>query len=169
MSNLNRLREEHADLVAIAGRLSALIAQDAPPQSNVLYKVRREFASALLHHLKSEDWVLYPRLLVSRDKQVAETARLFSKEMGGLAKAFRDYAEQWGSYAIEGDWERYQRETIAILEALTDRITRENRDLYPLFEALEMQAPRSRLPLDATPPTAAASPRRGSPACRAAA
>ena len=140
MLDLNRLREEHADLVAIAGRLSALIAQDTPPPSNVLYRVRQEFASALIRHLKSEDWILYPRLLVSRDKHVAETARLFSKEMGGLAKAFRDYAEQWGSHAIEGDWNRYQRETTDILEALTDRIIRENRDLYPLFEALEIAA-----------------------------
>jgi hypothetical protein len=140
MLDMNRLRHEHADLVAIAGRLTALITRDTPPPSHVLYRVRREFASATIHHLKSEDWVLYPRLLVSRDKHVADTARLFSLEMGGLATAFRDYAEQWGSYAIEGDWKRYQRETIAILGALTDRVMREERDLYPLFEVLEKAA-----------------------------
>ena len=140
MFDLNRLRDEHADLLEIAGRLTALIAQDTPPPSNILYKVRREFASALIHHLKSEDWVLYPRLLVSRDRHIAETARLFSREMGGLATAFRDYAEQWGSYAIEGDWSRYQLETAEILGALTDRIAREDRELYPLFDALHLAA-----------------------------
>lgn len=140
MTHLDRLRDEHADLVAIAGRLSALIASDSPPPSNILYRVRQEFASALIHHLKTEDWVLYPRLLVSRDKHVADTARLFSREMGGLATAFRDYAEQWGSFAIEGDWKRYQRETAGILEALTDRITREERDLYSLLDPLHIAA-----------------------------
>jgi iron-sulfur cluster repair protein YtfE (RIC family) len=140
MSQLNRLCQEHADLIAIAGRLSVLIAHDTPPPSNVLYRVRQEFASALIHHLKSEDWVLYPRLLVSRDRHVAATALLFSREMGGLATAFREFAEQWGSFAIEGDWKRYQRETAEFLAALTDRITRENHDLYPLFEAVDVAA-----------------------------
>ena len=111
-----------------------MIAHDAPPPSRELYVLRMEFASALIHHLKLEDWSLYPQLLVSSDKRVAATALAFSEEMGGLAKAFRDYAEQWGAYAIEGDWKRYQRETAAILEALTRRIAREERDLYPLIE-----------------------------------
>ena len=140
MSHLDRLREEHTNLLVLAGRLSALIAQDRPPPSNLLYRVRHELASALIHHLKSEDWVLYPRLLVSRDRHIAQTARLFSREMGGLARAFRDYAEQWGSHAIEGDWKRYQRETTEILEALTERIARENCDLYPLFDTVNLAA-----------------------------
>ena len=134
MQDLSLLRQEHEELVAIAGRMSAMIAHDGPPPSRELYVLRMEFASALIQHLKSEDWLLYPQLLVSRDKRVASTARAFRDEMGGLATAFREYAEQWGPYAIEGDWKRYQRETAAILEALTLRIGREERDLYPLIE-----------------------------------
>lgn len=134
MQDLILLREEHEKLLAIAGRFSEMIAHDVPPPSRELYVLRMEFASALIQHLKSEDWLLYPQLLVSSDRRVAETARAFSKEMGGLARAFMDYAEQWGPYAIEGDWKRYQQETAAILEALTLRIAREECDLYPLIE-----------------------------------
>ena len=134
MQDLIHLHEEHEKLVAIAGRFSEMVAHEVPPPSRELYVLRMEFASALIQHLKAEDWMLYPQLLVSSDKRVAETARAFSKEMGGLARAFMDYAEQWGAHAIEGDWKRYQRETAAILEALTLRIAREERDLYPLIE-----------------------------------
>ena len=132
--DLIRLREEHDNLAAIAGRLSEIIAKDAPPPSRELYKLRMELASALAHHLKSEDWMLYPRLLVSSDKRLGDIARAFCKEMGGLASAFRDYAAQWGAHAIWGDWERYQRETAEIIKALTLRMAREEHDLYPLLE-----------------------------------
>ena len=131
----SRLREEHANLVSIAGRLSSVIARDEPPPSTDLYALRQELIGAVIRHLKREDWVVYPRLLASSDNRVEQTARSFSKEMGGLAKTFTDYAQRWGSFAIEDDWPGYRRETAKIISALTQRITRENRDLYPLLEA----------------------------------
>lgn len=137
MLNLSGLREEHAQLIKIAGRLSKVVAQDAPPPSTELFALRQELISAVMRHLKAEDWVLYPRLFASPDKRVAQTARSFSEEMGGLAKEFTAYAQRWGSFAIEGDWAGYRHETTRIIGDLTQRITRENRDLYPLLEALD--------------------------------
>jgi hypothetical protein len=135
--NLKRLREEHAQLVTIAGRLTKVIARAGPPPSSQLSALRQELISAVIRHLKAEDWILYPRLFASPDSKVAQTAHAFSDEMGGLAKAFTGYAQRWGSYAIQIDWPGYRRETTAIIDALIQRITRENRDLYPLLEAAE--------------------------------
>ena len=91
-------------------------------------------------HLKAEDWVLYPPLLASNDAQVAGVARRFVDEMGGLAQAFSTYIERWDALSIESDWPRYQRESRGIVEALTNRILRENRELYPLLERVERAA-----------------------------
>lgn len=140
MQRLQQLRREHVELVAIARRLSAMIAREVPPPSNELYVLRREFSSALIRHLKAEDWLLYPRLLVSPNQVVARTARSFSEEMGGLGRAYTEYAERWGPYVIEANWDGYRKETAAIIEALTERITREDRELYPLLEKLNMAA-----------------------------
>ncbi len=140
MHRLQQLRKEHAELMAITGRLSAMIARDVPPPSTELFVLRRELSSALIRHLKAEDWLLYPRLLVSPNQVVARTALSFSEEMGGLAQAFTEYAERWGSYAIESDREGYRKETADIIEALTNRIKREDRELYPLLEKLNMAA-----------------------------
>lgn len=60
--------------------------------------------------------------------------------MGGLASVFMNYAEKWGAFAIESDWPGYCRDTATIAAALTCRINRENRDLYPLLERLDMAA-----------------------------
>ena len=140
MSNLASLREEHAQLIAIVRRLGAMIAKESPPPSIELGILRRELTSTLIRHLKAEDWILYPRLLDSPDPVIAETALRFNKEMGGLAGAFMAYAEKWGSMAIENDWPGYCRETAAIAEVLTQRITRENQDLYPHIEKLDRAA-----------------------------
>lgn len=136
MYNLRGLREEHAQLIRIADRLSKVVARNAPPPRTELFALRHELISAVIRHLKAEDWVLYPRLFVSIDSRVAQTARSFSEEMGGLAKEFTAYAQYWGSFAIEDDWAGYRLDTNRIIGDLTQRITRENTDLYPLLAAL---------------------------------
>ena len=140
MSDLASLREEHAQLIDIVRRLGAMVARNSPPPSIELGIVRRELMSTLIRHLKAEDWILYPRLLDSSDPVIAETALRFNQEMGGLAGAFMAYAEKWGSAAIENDWSGYCRETAAIADGLTKRITRENQELYPLIEKLDRAA-----------------------------
>jgi hemerythrin-like domain-containing protein len=140
MSSLAQLRNEHAELVKIVRDLSALIEGETPPAAVALFDVRRRLSSLLIGHLKAEDWVLYPPLLSSADPQVAAIARQFVDEMGGLAQAFTVYVERWDALSIESDWTRYQRESRGIIEALTNRIIRENQELYPLLERIERAA-----------------------------
>ena len=140
MSDLLKLRQEHATLVEIVGRLAKAIAEPHPPAANELFALRRKLSSTLIAHLKAEDWVLYPRLLASLDPKVASTARAFSDEMGGLAQAYSAYAEKWTATAINDDWRGYCCETHGIIEALSCRINRENRELYPLMAAIDKAA-----------------------------
>ena len=140
MSELLKLRQEHAHLVEIVSRLAKVVAGAHPPGAGGLFKLRYELSSALIAHLKAEDWVLYPRLLASAEGKIAQTARAFSEEMGGLAATYMAYADKWTAAAIDDDWRGYCVETAGIIEALTNRITRENRELYPLLEAMDKAA-----------------------------
>jgi hypothetical protein len=140
MPNLHKLREEHAELIELVGRLSIVIKQPHPPAMGYFFILRQEVSFCLIAHLKSEDWVLYPRLFASPDPDVAQTAQEFSVEMGGLAEAYVDYTERWNAHSIEQNWSGYCAETRCIIAALTTRITRENRDLYPLLEAMDKAA-----------------------------
>jgi Hemerythrin HHE cation binding domain len=134
MATIQHLREEHALLVRIVGRLAECIARPNPPPAVELFAVRRDLNATLIGHLKAEDWILYPMLLESGDPETAATARQFMDEMGGLAAGFLAYADKWSASAIESDWAGYCTESQGIIEALTQRITRENRELYPLAE-----------------------------------
>jgi iron-sulfur cluster repair protein YtfE (RIC family) len=135
-----RLREEHARLIEILGRLELVVAQPAPPPTTELFTLRLELTSALVGHLKTEDWMVYPKLIASRDKQVAATARAMAAEIGGLAADFAAFSEAWGATEIARDWPGYRRAATFMIGALAKRIARENRELYPLIEAAVARA-----------------------------
>lgn len=140
MSDIHKLRQEHAELVEIVGRLAEAVATPKSPPLVELFNLRRELSSTLIAHLKAEDWALYPRLMASGDPVIAATAKSFSDEMGGLAAAYTLYAQRWDAMSIDSNWHGFCLETRDIIDALTTRIVRENRDLYPLLEALDKAA-----------------------------
>lgn len=94
--DVGKLREEHARLIEILGRLEAVLARSAPPPATELFALRLELTAALVGHLKTEDWMVYPGLIASRDRKIAATARAMAEEMGGLAADFASFSEAWG-------------------------------------------------------------------------
>ena len=140
MSELSKLREEHASLARQFRRLADVIEQPSAPPQLELFELRRELVSTLLGHLKLEDWALYPRLIESGDAEAAAAGEMFKEEMGGLAPAFLAYSTKWNAATITADWTRYCDDTRTILDALTNRLTRENRELLPLLERVDKAA-----------------------------
>jgi iron-sulfur cluster repair protein YtfE (RIC family) len=140
LTDIQKLRQEHATLVEIVGRLGSTVNADQSPPMVELFDLRRELSSTLIAHLKAEDWALYPRLMASADPEIAATAKGFSDEMGGLAAAYGVYTQRWDAMSITGNWNAFCLETRDIIAALTKRIIRENRDLYPLLDKLDRAA-----------------------------
>jgi hypothetical protein len=140
MSELMKLREDHATLARLFKQLGEVIERPSPPSPVELFDLRRQLLSTLLAHLKLEDWALYPRLIDSGDPELATAGEAFRDEMGGLAPAFLEYCDKWNATSINADWSGYCRETKTVLEALTGRLTRENRELLPLLERLDRAA-----------------------------
>jgi hypothetical protein len=57
-----------------------------------------------------------------------------------LADAYRAHCKQWAADAIADDWAAYCVDCRELLNAVTIRITRENRELYPLLETVARAA-----------------------------
>jgi hypothetical protein len=140
MSELTKLREDHAKLARLFRRLEDVIDQPKAPPQIELFELRHALVSTLIAHLKLEDWALYPRLIASGDPDAAAAGEMFKEEMGGLAPAFLAYSNKWNASTIEGDWAGYCADTRAILDALMNRLTRENRELLPQLERLDRAA-----------------------------
>lgn len=140
MSQVTKLREDHAALAKLFTQLRGIVESPQPPSQLVLFELRRELISTLLSHLKLEDWALYPRLIESSNSSISEAGRKFQAEMGGLAPAFVAYCDRWSANRIETDWAGYCADTRIILEALEKRLAREDGELLPMLERLDEAA-----------------------------
>lgn len=140
MSELSKLRDDHAKLARLFTDLGRVIESAKAPSNIELFDLRRALVSTLLAHLKLEDWALYPRLINSDDRDLSAAGQAFKDEMGDLAPAFLAYCDKWNANSIEADWSGYCTETRAILDALMNRLARENRELLPLLERLDRAA-----------------------------
>lgn len=137
---IERLRNEHRRLLALAGHLGRHIAGAFPHEAKArddFNTVRTRFRTELIAHLKREDWVLYPSLLASGDRQLTDTAQNYVDEMGHISDAFTNYSRAWLPDAIAADWPGYCAATSAVLDALAARIEREDTGLYPLALTVE--------------------------------
>ena len=87
----------------------------------------------LLAHLRLEDDWLYPKLLQNDNAKVAETAKRFSEEMGGLKAAFVSVFKTWTAPgAIAADHDGFCVAWNAFHAQLEQRMQREDDDLYVL-------------------------------------
>ncbi len=134
MSSIAQIHHDHSELVKIVGEWDAMIDRETPPPTIELFDVRRRLSSLLIAHLKAEDWVLYPPLLESSNAEIAQVARQFVDEMGGLAAAYNVFMERWDALGIQADWATYKKEASGISKALANRILREDEELLPLVE-----------------------------------
>ena len=135
MTNIAQLHDEHRELLDLLGQLSTAIAQAEPAPQAQLFDLRMKICATLIAHLKVEDWAIYPMLVAHRDAAVAAKARRFSDEMGGLASAFAHYSQRWTTLTIETNWSGFRSESAEIIQALRQRIEREEAELYPLAMA----------------------------------
>ena len=134
-----QLRSEHADLVRLSRQLRMHLYRPPSADHSELLLCREQFHRALVGHLINEDWLLYPRLQASEDPQIKEMADRFIREMGHLRDSFQVWMAIWTADAIERSWEAFRSETEDLLDGLSVRIVRENRELYPLIERVKVE------------------------------
>lgn len=128
--DMEELRRQHADVMAIAAELASAVADATRPKS--VGALRWRLARRLLAHLAIEDDHFYPAMLSHRDAAARVTASRFQSEMGTLSAAFTQYMAEWTDLQIAEQWPRFCKETRAILTALARRVEQEEGHLYPL-------------------------------------
>ena len=136
-----RFREQHDRIGLLARRLDHEARHAVTPQAvtHVLDTLER-FSAQLSEHLHEEDEDLYPALMASADPAVANLARQYFAEMGGISDLFGLYRTRWTAAFITAEPERFARETRLLIDGLTDRIRRENDSLYPAAEEVRARA-----------------------------
>lgn len=137
MLNMNTYHRQHAEIGEVLSALSGKL--DTNKLSNggaleVCADVSR-LVGMLSVHLASEDERLYPELAASPDPAVSDAAERFQSEIGGLKTDVEMYFLKWVSpQAVIENPEDFITDSQTVLGAVSDRIDRENDELYPLVE-----------------------------------
>ena len=135
--NLDQYHKDHKQLLDAAGEILKLLNEkDVVDKAEHIAQTLGTISGSLKIHLGLEDNNLYPELIKSSDPAVQQKARDFQEEMGGLKKAFTEYASAWMSpMNIKNDPQAFIQQTQEVFGAVAKRIEREESELYPLAES----------------------------------
>jgi hemerythrin-like domain-containing protein len=136
MADIDNLLRQHRDILNLADKIvnygtDRQIADHAFDISMLL----SQLAGKLKIHTTTEDQFLYPSLLKHDNQKVRTVSKCFLDEMGGLAAAFEKYkVTYFNAKQITASPAKFAADSRMIIEALTERIAKENTELYPLIK-----------------------------------
>ncbi len=138
MSKTTNFRTQHKELLQIATEMSSHLKEsELANDANCVRSLLSKLAGKLTVHLAMEDKNLYPSLLNHEDERVRTTAKRFIDEMGGIQEAFSKYVRNWPTSAhIQKNPSGFISETKAIANALSQRIAKEDNELYNMIDSL---------------------------------
>lgn len=136
MSKTERFRTDHANLLAIAQQITALLNKvELERDASAVRPLLSKFVGNLKVHLAMEDHALYPELANSEDLNVRTTAIRFKNEMGDLKSVVDAYAKRWDKApTIQANALDFIQETKKVFAALAKRIDKEDNELYPMAD-----------------------------------
>mgnify|MGYP001575543039 CR=1 FL=1 len=138
MGKTDNLRKQHEEMVSIVSRMSAILnrerlSKDATEMRSLL----SQLAGKVSVHLAMEDKALYPHLLEHSNEIVKNMARNYMAEMGDIGNTFKGYIKKWPDpVSIQQDSDLFIKETKTVIDVLSKRIDKENRELYHTVDTL---------------------------------
>lgn len=138
MGRTDNYRRQHDDIIALMAQLVALLRPEALRVNAVPARSKLSALAAKLKiHLVMEDERLYPAAMRSHDPSLAALAKRYQLEMGGISSAFDAYLIKWATpQLIQADPISFIADTEDIHQALSERVAKENHELYPLMEGV---------------------------------
>ena len=137
MYNLDFLSRQHDDITTIIEEIGRYLKPDTLGSSEQAKEVRKWIsilAGKLRVHMQAEDNHLYPKLVNHSEEQIRKVAKVYIEQMGDLASVFSEFNETYRLYSyIQANSYRFIQDTQKILRLLSERISKENKNLYVLL------------------------------------
>lgn len=136
MARTDKFRQHHDELVGLVGKIQKSLSGNVAAEVENISNTLTSITGKLTVHLSMEDSVLYPQMIASPDAATSGTAKKFQTEMSGIKDVYVGFTKKWSKAAIAADTAGFAKEFAGIAQALAQRITRENNELYPLADKL---------------------------------
>lgn len=132
VTNLKRQHREVIDLIDYV--LNNVKNNTVDKNLDQVVKSINIISGKLKVHLLNEDKHLYPYLLNSSDAALNMFGKKYFEEMKEVSKGYEDYKCKYNtSSKIKQNIEEFKEDTKRIFGALSNRVEREERELYPLL------------------------------------
>ena len=128
-------RKQHVDIINLVNNILGSLDLDALKiNSHGIRKLLTKLSNNVKVHLILEDSALYPILANSDNAEIKTKSNKFMDEMGVISKTFSNYVEKWSmGSSIKEDTSSFVDETRKVMDALLNRMERENTDLYKIL------------------------------------
>jgi hypothetical protein len=135
--NLDNLRDDHIQILAIIAEIRCFLdPTTVQKKASLVQNLVSRLTQKTLSHLLLEDRFLYQEMLISTHDETRNLAQQHIASMGSIASQLRDYIQTWCSQEdMVSLPEQFCVESRQMLEALQQRIAREEDVLYPKAEA----------------------------------
>jgi hypothetical protein len=137
--NIDKFKQQHVDILTCIAKLRKLSQAGVVDNAENIAQLIISMSSTIKLHLAVEDRTLYPTLARSRDAFLVSKGRQFQLEMGAIAQAYEKFALRWNSARkLQEDGDAFKADANIVLRRIHERMQRENVDLYPKVEALQV-------------------------------
>ncbi|MCW2391102.1 DUF438 domain-containing protein [Sphingobium sp. B1D7B] len=130
---LGYLQAEHMALLELCQQVTSPATQRSGAEVGELIALRSKLNRILIRHLAKEDKHVYPALRASGNGRIATLASQYHAETGHLGDLWADLMKAWPDCRIFQEPEAFRAALRPALEALVDRIQREEQMLYPAY------------------------------------
>ncbi|MBN8543679.1 MAG: hemerythrin domain-containing protein [Alphaproteobacteria bacterium] len=138
MKDLERFRNEHAEILGIAYEIRHLLQPNhVPDNASILHALIAKLMRKTLAHLLQEDRSVYQELLLSEHEPTRMLARNHVQNMGSFADGLKSYLQEWpDTQTLKNKPEQFCEQTETLIANLERHIDQEERSLYPFSEAM---------------------------------
>ncbi len=133
--DVTNLKRQHREVMDLAGYILNDVENNTVDKDiEQIVKSINTISGKLKIHLLNEDKYLYPNLLSSSDSALNMFGNKYYEEMKEVSKGYDEYKSKYNtSSKIKQNIEEFKEDTKKIFDALSNRVDREERELYPLL------------------------------------
>lgn len=138
MANINNLERQHVEIKDLFLKIKQEVnSNDITVKLDTLVRDINTLSGKLNIHMSSEDKFLYPQLIESEDQQLKQIAKQYSEEMGNIHLEFNNYKNRFNTKTkILSDTDGFLKESKEIIKLLENRISKEDKHLYPKIKSI---------------------------------
>lgn len=135
--NIDKFKHQHHSILGSIDQLRHLTHSGIEANADDIAATIVKMSSIIKLHLAVEDRALYPALEQSDNTNMARMGRQYQDEMGAISQLYDGFSRRWNHPAsLRENGESFRTEANHVLRKVHERILRENREFYPLIEAM---------------------------------